>query len=439
MDLFLIVLYLISSLYVINGFASIYKMKNIFFVTRKNQKDYFKFILSGCILVSWIIFNIYGIELSDYIFIIFLIFVLFNVCFFTLLFLISKEIKEIKLRSKRKIDLTKFNEELHKFSEIPSGRGFRCFIKSGLFIIESEDGFREKEELFVSELNYILPKKYYCDDPNKAQTIILLKINYKQNHRYSWTDEYFYEYSAKIINKNLYLGEIIYREQEKPLNKIALNDFFGIKINYSDMKDILYLKFLLNTDFSNLTTIDSFSSHVKAVKSIWNNGKLRYKGYYDVVNKVKEGLWKEYYKNGILKSERYFKDGQLYGLSKYYYENGILEEEGNFGHAGIDSSRKIGKWKYFYQNGKIKCEGDYATNEEWKYYYISGALKYVWKFMGKGYNHLGELNYAYFRYYNEDGSLKSEDNEFIDYELNFNIGIEEIKYILNPYSKIEYD
>lgn len=47
----------------------------------------------------------------------------------------------------------------------------------------------------------------------------------------------------------------------------------------------------------------------------------------EYVNNAKEGLWKEYYSNGTIRSEVEFKNGVPYGDCKFYWENGNLKFE----------------------------------------------------------------------------------------------------------------
>lgn len=47
-------------------------------------------------------------------------------------------------------------------------------------------------------------------------------------------------------------------------------------------------------------------------------------------NGLKQGLWKEYFKNGKIKSIAYYKNNQLHGVYKSFHENGKLEGLSNF-------------------------------------------------------------------------------------------------------------
>ncbi|MFI5323350.1 MAG: toxin-antitoxin system YwqK family antitoxin [Thermodesulfobacteriota bacterium] len=49
-----------------------------------------------------------------------------------------------------------------------------------------------------------------------------------------------------------------------------------------------------------------------------------------ICNKNPNGIMKDYYSNGQVKTEWGCKDGHLNGISKLYYKNGQLEKESNY-------------------------------------------------------------------------------------------------------------
>ncbi len=123
----------------------------------------------------------------------------------------------------------------------------------------------------------------------------------------------------------------------------------------------------------------------------------------------KEGIWKEYYKNGNLKSEITFTNNKPDGYAKLYYENGKLSEEGNW-----KGTKWIGNYKYYHENGKPKYEfvftNDGKRSGKQKYYHENGkiAIEGDWK-DGKEAGLIKE--------YYPDGSIKSEKN-FADGKLD---------------------
>ncbi len=63
----------------------------------------------------------------------------------------------------------------------------------------------------------------------------------------------------------------------------------------------------------------------------------------------KQGLFREYFENGQLRSEGEYKNSKPVGEWKYYYPNGIIEQTGVYDNKG----RRTGKWICYYNNGNI--------------------------------------------------------------------------------------
>jgi len=79
--------------------------------------------------------------------------------------------------------------------------------------------------------------------------------------------------------------------------------------------------------------------------------------YGDVL--IKDGVHKEYYENGNLRSEIAYKDGMWHGSFKTYYKNGNLIEERNYVDGKLEGIRRqydedgSGPREFFYKNDKI--------------------------------------------------------------------------------------
>ena len=114
----------------------------------------------------------------------------------------------------------------------------------------------------------------------------------------------------------------------------------------------------------------------------WPNGKPKIVATYK--NGVPEGVRREYNENGEVEKSYIFKNGKIIaegiltdsgkkqGLWKEYYENGSLKSEGNY-----KDDKKTGKWKYYYKNGQLEETGEYVDGKpegEWLWYYPSGKL-----------------------------------------------------------------
>ena len=100
----------------------------------------------------------------------------------------------------------------------------------------------------------------------------------------------------------------------------------------------------------------------------------------------KQGLWKKYHKNGMLRYEGSFKDDNPVGVFKYYYDTGELQVK----------MTNIGKNAYsnvYYETGELKATGKYENQKKdstWTFYdregykmaeefYLSGKAEGTWK------------------------------------------------------------
>ena len=114
--------------------------------------------------------------------------------------------------------------------------------------------------------------------------------------------------------------------------------------------------------------------------------------------KIPDGIVKEYYGNGKLKSEYYYKDGKLDGKIKHYYESGLIREERNYENGKLDGRCRVyyttgslgGEWynkkgkregmtKLYWENGNIKAERSFKSGKQdgiSKKYYNNGNLRY---------------------------------------------------------------
>lgn len=76
---------------------------------------------------------------------------------------------------------------------------------------------------------------------------------------------------------------------------------------------------------------------------------------YDVLNGMKHGEFKTYFKNGKIEMIGQIEENLNQGEWKYFYKSGQLESEGNFSNDLPD-----GEWKWFYEDGNIKEQGTFV-------------------------------------------------------------------------------
>ena len=66
---------------------------------------------------------------------------------------------------------------------------------------------------------------------------------------------------------------------------------------------------------------------------------------------VENGAFKQYYENGVLEIEAFYKNGKLEGTRRDYYKSGKLEVE------GFQKNGKPDGWTYVYnEDGSLKKE-----------------------------------------------------------------------------------
>jgi antitoxin component YwqK of YwqJK toxin-antitoxin module len=78
------------------------------------------------------------------------------------------------------------------------------------------------------------------------------------------------------------------------------------------------------------------------------------------------------------------------GMVKEFFKDGVLSCTGEYGNG-----EKIGVWKYYLRNGSLKAIGKYADGKltgEWKWYRENGKLMQTGSFNGRKENgHLEEI------------------------------------------------
>jgi len=89
------------------------------------------------------------------------------------------------------------------------------------------------------------------------------------------------------------------------------------------------------------------------------NGKLKEEGNYNHLTGGESGLWKRYFQSGQLSTLiNYHLDGKAGRVGKYedYYENGQLRTEGFY-----KDGRRDYKWRYYYKNGSLSAKRRFST------------------------------------------------------------------------------
>ncbi len=102
-------------------------------------------------------------------------------------------------------------------------------------------------------------------------------------------------------------------------------------------------------------------------------GKIRSAGVY--INGYKDGEWRSFYANGVLKSVSNFSNGCRDGYYSDYAENGVLLLKGTY-----KNGLKDGWWEIFHFNGVLQAKGYYLNDipeGEWETFYENGVRESV--------------------------------------------------------------
>lgn len=87
------------------------------------------------------------------------------------------------------------------------------------------------------------------------------------------------------------------------------------------------------------------------------NGWMRFEGVTDL-NGLRQGLWKEYYPTGELRSQGHYKNSKMVGKWKFYYPTQELEMEGAYLNGVKD-----GEWVRYYPNQEPLMIENWAAGE----------------------------------------------------------------------------
>ena len=91
---------------------------------------------------------------------------------------------------------------------------------------------------------------------------------------------------------------------------------------------------------------------------VYQNGFLRYEGITDL-NGLRQGVWKEYYETGELRSKGSYKNSITVGKWEFYFPNKTIEISGRYNNKG----RKEGEWIWYYPNGEILLSENWLNGE----------------------------------------------------------------------------
>jgi antitoxin component YwqK of YwqJK toxin-antitoxin module len=99
-------------------------------------------------------------------------------------------------------------------------------------------------------------------------------------------------------------------------------------------------------------------SETGVIRTYYDNEKTKLHEEYFEVNGKKEGIYKQYWKNGNLKEICNYINGEMNGIYKLYYETGPL-----FRICNYINYKKNGIYKTYCYNGQLISEVNYVDDE----------------------------------------------------------------------------
>ncbi|HMM12285.1 MAG TPA: toxin-antitoxin system YwqK family antitoxin [Bacteroidales bacterium] len=91
---------------------------------------------------------------------------------------------------------------------------------------------------------------------------------------------------------------------------------------------------------------------------VFRQGVLLAEGVLDAAG-LRQGFWKEFYPNGIIKSQGNYSNNLRIGLWEFYYPDGAIEQKGVFDEKG----RPDGRWIWYFNNGEVLREENYRQGK----------------------------------------------------------------------------
>ncbi len=166
---------------------------------------------------------------------------------------------------------------------------------------------------------------------------------------------------------------------------------------------------------------------------VFQDGWLRYEGITDL-NGLRQGLWKEYYPTGELRSKGKYKNSIPVGEWEFYFTDKTVEITGSYNKKG----RKDGEWIWFYPTGDSMIvaqyddgdfDGPYVEYDEegqilTKGIYTAGYEEGLWFYRNGEAKEQGEYEGG-----RKEGLWKTTyENGRIAFEIRYDQGIRDGKY-----------
>lgn len=188
--------------------------------------------------------------------------------------------------------------------------------------------------------------------------------------------------------------------------KYNANDHLRERMNYKDGQlHGLYEKYSMVKEELMVTERGYYTNGKK--DSLWTRfhfGTTQPMTVTHYKNGDKNGVEKQYNKDGVVTLESHFKDNQLNGPWKRFYDNGVLRDE-----ATMENGKEVGERRSYYESGALQSLTHPFIDglTEWMWFYENGNLKFIKTVKGRNKVH------GLLRTFHENGLLQAQE-EFVD-------------------------
>lgn len=249
-------------------------------------------------------------------------------------------------------DLTRVEYEKPYEAGMLNGRGYQ-YARDGriIGIITYEKGVFKSIQV-VNSYNIYNQKvglwiTYYEDIKDKKAK--LLEGRYKNGFKHG----YFREYDKKGVQLSTtkYVNGQVVENAEELMSVDLVREF------YPDASVKWEKTYLGSQPHGMWKEYDTAGVIISTI--IYNLGDKLGEGVMDDQG-IKQGHWKEYYKEGVLRAEGDYKDGARVGSWKFFHVNGKLEQKGKYRKGG----KPNGLWVWYYENSTVRREENYINGLE---------------------------------------------------------------------------
>ena len=178
-----------------------------------------------------------------------------------------------------------------------------------------------------------------------------------------------------VIDQNIFINDDGHIEIDGDWNKEIAESSYAVDFKDFEENDISFAlalwrqdhgvlwegQFSINID-GEITSFDDFGEIINTSKEVQEIDSIKEETLSD---DFKEGPYQLYHKNGNIKDEGFYKDGELHGVRKMFYENGMILVEMSYENGKIHCLKKL-----YHDNGKLKEESKWENDD-----LITGSVK----------------------------------------------------------------